>query len=63
MKSLWFAAFAVLLALKLSGCIDLSWWVVTLPIWGGFAMVGAFVVLALIVVVLAGLIAVESEER
>lgn len=63
MKNLWFVAFVTLLALKLSGCIDVSWWFVTLPIWGGFAMVGAFVVLALIVVVLAGLIAVESEER
>lgn len=63
MKSLWFAAFAVLLALKLSGCIDLSWWVVTITIWGGFAMVAAFVMLALIAVVLAGLIAVAWEEK
>ena len=33
-------------ALKLLGIIDWSWWWVTAPFWGGFALI--FVVLALI---------------
>lgn len=26
----------VLIILKLTGIIDWSWWVVTMPLWGGF---------------------------
>lgn len=27
-------------ALKLTGFIDWSWWYVTMPFWGGFAILG-----------------------
>jgi uncharacterized membrane protein YtjA (UPF0391 family) len=31
--------FVVFLILKLTGNIDWSWWWVTAPLWGGFALV------------------------
>ena len=40
--------FAVFLVLKLTGVISWSWWWVTAPFWGGFAIVGGVVLLALI---------------
>jgi hypothetical protein len=39
-------------ALKLTGVIDWSWWLVTLPFWGGLAMV---LILFLIVLMAASL--------
>lgn len=33
------ATFLVLLALKLTGHIDWSWWWITAPLWGGIALV------------------------
>lgn len=32
------ATFIVFLVLKLTGHIDWSWWWVTAPLWGGFAL-------------------------
>lgn len=38
----------VFVTLKLIGVIDWSWWAVTLPFWGGFALVlGAVAIYAL----------------
>lgn len=37
--------------LKLTGYIDWSWWLVTLPFWGGFALVLA---IALVLLIIAG---------
>lgn len=36
----------VFVALKLAGVIDWSWWMVTLPFWGGLALVLSVVVIA-----------------
>lgn len=36
----------VFIALKLTGYISWSWWWVLAPMWGGFALVMAFFVLA-----------------
>lgn len=34
-------------ALKLTGWIDWSWWYVTMPFWGGFALAALAIVLVL----------------
>ena len=39
----------VFITLKLTNYIDWSWWWVLSPLWIGFAIVGVFVVIALIV--------------
>lgn len=36
------------LGLKLAHVIDWSWWLVTLPFWGGAALIGAIIALSLI---------------
>lgn len=38
----------VFVTLKLCGVIDWSWWLVTLPFWGGFAVLVAVGLLVLI---------------
>jgi hypothetical protein len=35
----------VFIVLKLIGVISWSWWLVTLPFWGGIALLGVFVAL------------------
>ena len=35
--------------LKLTGVITWSWWLVTLPFWGGLALLGVILAVALIV--------------
>lgn len=40
--------------LKLTGAIDWSWWWVTAPFWGGFAVLFAFLVVVLLFVVKRG---------
>ncbi len=39
--------FLVLFTLKLLGKISVSWWIVTLPLWGPLAFLGVIFVLAL----------------
>ena len=34
-----FLIFLVLFVLKLCSVITISWWIVTLPLWGGFAII------------------------
>lgn len=34
----------VFIVLKLTGFIDWSWWLVTLPLWGGFALVAVVLI-------------------
>ena len=41
--------------LKLGGVIDWSWWLVTLPFWGGLAFVLGMVVVALLITLLVAL--------
>lgn len=43
--------------LKLAGLINWSWWWVTAPFWGGFALVFGILLIALLV---AGIVAVFS---
>lgn len=37
--------FLIFMTLKLTGFIDWSWWWVTAPLWGGFALIFLFVVI------------------
>lgn len=43
--------FIVFLVLKLTGSVTWSWWWVTAPLWGGFAV--ALVILGLVIVAAA----------
>lgn len=40
-------------ALKLTGFIDWSWWWVTLPFWGGLALIIGLIVIAIVLALLA----------
>jgi hypothetical protein len=44
----------VFVTLKLLGFISWSWWLVTLPFWGGLALVLAFVGFCLLMAALTG---------
>lgn len=43
----------VFVTLKLTGYIDWSWWWVTLPFWGGFALLGVIGLVALFLFLLS----------
>lgn len=45
--------FIVLLVLKLTDMIDISWWWVTAPLWGGAALIGGFFILIPIIALIA----------
>lgn len=45
--------FLVLLVLKLTEVIDWSWWWITAPLWGSFALGIAFIVVVTIVVLIS----------
>lgn len=49
--------FIVFLVLKLVGVISWSWWWVTAPLWGPFAIAAAVIVVVLIVAVILQIIA------
>jgi hypothetical protein len=44
--------FLIFMTLKLTGFISWSWWWVTAPLWGGFALLG---LLFLIVIIISSL--------
>ena len=46
----------VFVALKLTGFIDWSWWWVTAPFWGGFALLAGIAVIALFIAAAAKLL-------
>lgn len=48
--------FLTFLILKLTGYINWSWWWVTAPLWGGFALVLGILVLGMIGAVLVALL-------
>ena len=48
--SLSLIVFIVLLTLKLSGVIDWSWWLITLPLWWWIPFVILVIIFALIIV-------------
>lgn len=41
--------FLIFMTLKLTGFIHWSWWWVTAPLWGVFALLGLFLLIVLIV--------------
>lgn len=45
--------FFIFLILKLTKTISWSWWLVTLPIWGGVALVSIFILIAIILEAIA----------
>lgn len=51
------ALFLLFLGLKLGGVIDWSWWWVTAPIWGVFAL---GVVILLVAALISGIVAMVS---
>jgi hypothetical protein len=54
------AVFLVFLILKLTNHIAWSWWWVTAPLWGGFAL---WAVLSTVVLVFAAIVTLLSERR
>jgi hypothetical protein len=49
MKTLILSAFALLFTLKMMHVIDWSWWWVTSPLWGPFAVIaGAFILVTFV---------------
>ena len=44
-----FVLFVVFLVLKLTGVIGWSWWWVTVPVWGPFALAVIFAVVLLVI--------------
>jgi hypothetical protein len=38
--------FLIFMTLKLMGYITWSWWWVTAPLWGGFALIGVIAIIA-----------------
>lgn len=42
-SSLFIVAFIVLLTLKVTGSTDVSWWIVTSPLWGPLAVLVAII--------------------
>jgi len=52
--------FIVFLVLKLVGIITWSWWWVTAPLWGGFALVAGFMAVAGLLWLIAAVITAAS---
>jgi len=48
-----FYIFSIFAILKLAGVIDVSWWVITIPLWASFAVFGLLGLGALIYVALS----------
>ena len=56
-----FLLFFLFLYLKLIGTIAWSWWFITMPLWGGFAIVLAILIIIFFAIVLIGAIALIAE--
>jgi len=41
--------FLIFMTLKLTGFIDWSWWWVTAPLWGGFALIFIFIIIVVLI--------------
>lgn len=41
--------FLIFMTLKLTGFIDWSWWWVTAPLWGGFALIFIMVIIVALI--------------
>ena len=42
--------FLIFMTLKLTNFITWSWWWVTAPLWGGFALMGIIAIIAIIII-------------
>ena len=49
--------------LKLCGVIDWSWWLVTLPFWGGLALLLGIAIMAGVVYLIASAFGVTPKQR
>lgn len=47
-----FSIFVFLLVMKLAGILNISWWLVTLPLWLGFGVVIAVILFVAIIYIL-----------
>lgn len=48
--------FLIFMTLKLTGVITWSWWWVTAPLWGGFAIIGGIMLVIFLIAVIAALL-------
>lgn len=48
--------FMIFLVLKLTNHIDWSWWWVTAPLWGGFAILGIISIVIILFIIISILI-------
>jgi hypothetical protein len=55
--------FIVFLVLKLTGVIGWSWWWVTVPLWGGIAILGALSILFFVLALFIGGIAALLDRK
>lgn len=55
--------FITFLVLKLTEVIDWSWWWITAPLWGGFALITALVILIFIVLVIKAGISLFKKKK
>jgi hypothetical protein len=47
--------FLIFLVLKLTDNIDWSWWIVTAPLWGPWALIAVVGVIAALIAIIAGI--------
>ena len=55
--------FLVFLVLKLTEVINWSWWWVTAPLWGGIAILLAFLIIVGVIAVLCSILSKPSKKR
>ena len=55
--------FITFLVLKLTEVIDWSWWWITAPLWGGFALITALIILIFIVFVIKAVISLFKKKK
>lgn len=49
--------------LKVNGSIEMSWWLVTLPIWIGFVIAGVFMAVVMFVEGIRGLMCLSKKDE
>ena len=48
--------FLIFMTLKLTNVITWSWWWVTAPLWGGFAIIGGIMLIVFLIVLVAAVL-------
>ncbi|NPV13173.1 MAG: hypothetical protein HPY57_15510 [Ignavibacteria bacterium] len=54
--------FFIFLVLKLTNTIDWSWWWVTCPLWAGFALIGAVIVIIFVISIIVTLFKILNNQ-